>query len=73
MVKPVGETQLLSQDELAIYEAVTVLRRSSTAEVAHASGFDGDTTRRGLERLAELRFVTLDGDTVELGLHDWDA
>ncbi len=66
------ETQLLNQDELTVYEGVTVLRHTTVQVLSAATGLDPPVVARAVDHLAALEFLMRDGARVELGPNDWD-
>jgi hypothetical protein len=68
------EPQVLSADELIVYEAIATLRRPlATEDLVETTGLDEDTVRAALARLGELEMIENGEDGARLGPNDWDV
>jgi hypothetical protein len=68
------EPQVLSADELIVYEAVATMRGPmETRELVATTGLGEDTVRAALDRLAELEMVIQDEGGTRIGPNDWDV
>lgn len=66
------ETQLLNDDEMVVYEAVTIARKATLGTLVHATGMRPEVVERAVDHLADLEFVFRNGEEVELGPNEWD-
>jgi Fic family protein len=68
------EAQVLSGDELIVYEAVATLRGPmEAAELVATTGLGEDTVRSALDRLTALEMVVQDEGGTRIGPNDWDV
>lgn len=71
---PKREPQVLSSDELIVYEAVATLRGPvEVGVVVGKTGLDEDTVRAALDRLTTLRMIEAGEKGVSIGPNDWDV
>jgi predicted transcriptional regulator len=69
-----AEPQLLTADQLIVYEALATLRRPmKTGEVAAATGRDERTVRAALGRLERLGLIVDEEDGATVGPNQWDV
>ncbi|WP_329253823.1 hypothetical protein OG417_11385 [Actinoallomurus sp. NBC_01490] len=71
---PKHETQVLTSDELIVYEAVATLRGPmEVGVVVGKTGLDEDTVRAALDRLTALEMVETGERGTRIGPNDWDV
>jgi hypothetical protein len=71
---PRREPQILTEDELIVYEAIAILRGPvDTGELTAKTGLKDDTVRAALDRLAGLEMVEIGDRGVRIGPNDWDV
>jgi hypothetical protein len=69
-----AEPQLLTSDQLIVYEALATLRRPmKPGDVVAATGRDERTVREALGRLSELGLIVDDEDGATVGPNQWDV
>jgi hypothetical protein len=68
------EPQVLSADELIVYEAIATLRRPlETGELTATTGLEEDVVRAAVDRLTELDMIVTGKGGVSIGPNDWDV
>jgi Fic family protein len=72
--EPKHEPQILTSDELIVYEAVATFRGPmEVGEVVGKTGLDEDTVRAALDHLTALDMVETDERGTRIGPNDWDV
>lgn len=68
------EAQLMSPDEVIVYEAIATVRRPMSAgDLVATTGLEEATVRSALKHLAELGMTVEGRDGTGLGPNDWDV
>ncbi len=68
------EPQVLTTDEMIVYEGIATLRRPmGTEDLMATTGLGEDTVRAALGRLTDLGMIDDDSGRAVIGPNDWDV
>ena len=68
------EPQVLTADEMIVYEGIATLRRPmGTEDLVATTGLAEDTVRAALGRLTDLGMIDHDSGRAVIGPNDWDV
>ncbi|GAA4488266.1 hypothetical protein GCM10023191_017380 [Actinoallomurus oryzae] len=71
---PKHETQVLTSDELIVYEAIATLRGPiDIGGLTGTTGLEEDTVRAAIDRLTALEMVETGERGTRIGPNDWDV
>ncbi|MFB9837172.1 hypothetical protein [Actinoallomurus acaciae] len=71
---PKREPQVLSSDELIVYEAIATLRGPIGVDgLAATTGLEEGTVRAAVDRLTALEMVETGDQGTRIGPNDWDV